>query len=73
MKMGLAARLSSFLSQCGRTLKLANKPGREELWLSAKICFLGIGAIGLIGFVIKLLSAAITGSLGGTTNSTTTG
>lgn len=55
MKMGLR----SFLSQCARTLKLAVKPGKSELWLSIKICFLGIGAVGLIGFVIKLLASAI--------------
>jgi protein translocase SEC61 complex gamma subunit len=51
--------LRSFLAQCARTLKLAVKPGRSELWLSIKICLLGIGAIGLIGFVIKLLSSAL--------------
>lgn len=55
MKMGLR----SFLSQCARTLKLAVKPGKSELWLSVKICFLGIGVVGLIGFVIKLLTSAI--------------
>ena len=52
----------SFLSQCARTLKLAVKPGRSELWLSIKISLLGIGAIGLIGFVIKLLSLAAGGA-----------
>ena len=51
--------LRSFLTQAGRTLKLAVKPGREELWLSIKICLLGISAVGLIGFVIKLISAAL--------------
>ena len=51
--------LRSFLSQCARTLKLAIKPGRSELWLSIKICFLGVCAIGLIGFVIKLVSTAL--------------
>jgi protein translocase SEC61 complex gamma subunit len=52
----------SFLSQCARTLKLAVKPGRSELWLSIKISLLGIGAIGLVGFVIKLLSFAVGGA-----------
>ena len=52
----------SFLSQCARTLKLAIKPGRTELWLSIKISFLGIGAIGLVGFVIKLFSFAVGGA-----------
>jgi protein translocase SEC61 complex gamma subunit len=37
-------------------LKLATKPDREELWLSIRICFLGIIVIGLIGFIIKLLA-----------------
>ena len=54
--------IRSFLSQCARTLKLAVKPGRSELWLSIKISLLGIGAIGLIGFVIKLLSLAAGGA-----------
>jgi protein translocase SEC61 complex gamma subunit len=51
--------LRSFLAQCARTLKLAVKPGRSELWLSIKICFLGIGVIGLVGFLIKLLSSVL--------------
>jgi len=54
--------MRSWLSQAARTLKLAIKPGREELWLSIKISFLGIGVVGLIGFVIKLLSYAIGGA-----------
>ena len=51
--------LKSWLTQAGRTLKLATKPGREELWLSIKISLLGIGVVGLVGYVIKLLSWAI--------------
>jgi protein translocase SEC61 complex gamma subunit len=58
--------MKSWLSQAARTLKLAVKPGREELWLSIKISFLGIGAVGLIGFLIKLISMAV----GGATSST---
>ena len=51
--------LRSFLSQSARTLKLAVKPGGSELWLSVKICFLGIGVIGLVGFIIKLMSSVL--------------
>jgi preprotein translocase subunit Sss1 len=40
-------------------MQLAKKPGREELWLSIKICFLGVGVIGVLGFVIKLISGII--------------
>lgn len=60
--------LRSFLAQCARTLKLATKPGRSEIWLSVKICFLGIGAIGLVGFAIKLLASVLTPSSTGTTS-----
>jgi len=63
--------IRSFLSQCARTLKLAVKPGRSELWLSIKISLLGIGAVGLVGFVIKLLSFAAGGATAA--SSTTTG
>ena len=60
--------LRDFLAQCARTVKLAVKPGRSELWLSIKICLLGIAAIGLIGFIIKLLSSVL--QPGGTTTTT---
>jgi protein translocase SEC61 complex gamma subunit len=42
-------------------LKLAKKPGRTELWLSIKVCFIGILAIGGLGFIIKLISNAFPG------------
>jgi protein translocase SEC61 complex gamma subunit len=51
--------IKSWLTQAARTLKLAVKPGREELWLSIKISLLGIGVIGLIGFVIKIISYSL--------------
>ncbi len=57
--------IQSWLTQAARTLKLAVKPGREELWLSVKISLLGIGAVGLIGFVVKLLSFAVGGATSG--------
>ena len=59
--------LRSFFKSASRLLKLATKPGRTELWLSIKICLLGIIAIGGIGFIIKLISFALTGSGGPST------
>ena len=58
--------IKSWLQQAGRTLKLASKPGREELWLSIKISLLGVGVVGLIGFVIKVISFAIPGGASST-------
>jgi len=61
--------IKSWLTQAGRTLKLANKPGREELWLSIKISLLGIGVVGLVGYIVKLLAWAL-GSSGAASSTT---
>jgi len=53
--------LRSFLNSASRILKLSKKPGREELWLSMKICFLGVLVIGVLGYIIKLISGMIQG------------
>jgi protein translocase SEC61 complex gamma subunit len=59
--------IKSWITQAGRTLKLAIKPGREELWLSIKISLLGIGIVGIIGYIIKLLSWALGSSAASST------
>ena len=53
--------LGSFLESVERLLKLASKPGREEVWLSIKIGIAGISILGIIGFVIRFISAMIQG------------
>ncbi len=58
--MGIASSLKSWT----RALKLAKKPGRTELWLSIKICTLGITVIGVVAFIIKFISAALQGFAG---------
>jgi len=60
-----ALGLNSFIKSCLRLLRLARKPRRTELWLTIKICSAGIILIGMIGFVIKLLSAFISGAFPG--------
>jgi protein translocase SEC61 complex gamma subunit len=56
---GAAMGLRSFLSSVVKMLKLAKKPGKDELWLSIKICLLGIVLVGVLGFVIKLISGLL--------------
>lgn len=51
--------LRSFLSSAAKLLKLSKKPSRDELWLSVKICLLGIAAVGAVGFIVKFVSAAL--------------
>jgi len=54
--------LRSFFTAASRLLKLATKPGRTELWLSIKICFLGTIVIGGIGFIIQLIGSVLPGA-----------
>lgn len=38
-----------------RVMKMAKKPNFEEFWLFAKLTILGVGILGLIAFIIRLL------------------
>jgi len=53
--------LREFLSSCARMLKRARKPSRREIWLMARICVIGVVAVGLVGFVIRLLMLSLMG------------
>ena len=48
--------IRGFLKQCERVLRVSKKPDNEEYKTVAKVTGLGIIVIGLIGFVISLLS-----------------
>lgn len=51
--------LRSFIKASLRLLKLARKPDRDELWISVKICFLGMLIVGVIGFVIYFIASLL--------------
>jgi protein translocase SEC61 complex gamma subunit len=51
--------LKSFLKSSARLLRLAKKPGGSELWLSVKICFLGVFAVGAVAFLIKFIASVV--------------
>lgn len=51
--------IRGFLKQCERVLRVSKKPDNEEYKTVAKVTGLGIILIGVIGFVISLLSQAI--------------
>ena len=53
--------LRSFLSSARRLMKLAIKPGRDELWISIRICVLGVLVIGALGYIIKIISSFLQG------------
>ncbi len=51
--------LGGWVEDLKRTLKVARKPGWEDLWTTFKITFLGFSVVGLVGFVIQLIAAVI--------------
>lgn len=44
-----------------RMARLAKKPSRKEVWLSIRISLLGMVAMGLIAFIIKLIFTLVVG------------
>jgi len=52
-------RLASFARSCVRMLKLSVKPSRREFWLSVKISVISVGAIGIVGFIVRLIASLL--------------
>lgn len=52
---GIKVKLKSFLSQCGRVWQLLRKPTMEEFKMISKVSAIGLGLIGLLGFIIAVL------------------
>ena len=49
--------LNEFIQSAGRLLRTLSRPDWKTYWMSIKIVFAGIGLIGAIGYIIKLLGA----------------
>ncbi len=45
----------TFMASTRRLIHVAQKPAREEVMLLIKISLLGVGIIGGIGFVVRIL------------------
>ncbi|RLG52460.1 MAG: protein translocase SEC61 complex subunit gamma [Thermoproteota archaeon] len=56
---GAIVKIREILSDISRTLQVARKPTREEIWTTFKICFLGLLLVGFFGFTIKFISTLI--------------
>ncbi len=52
----------TFIKQCQRVLKVSRKPDREEFINVAKVTGIGIIIIGVIGFIIIIISQLIQGT-----------
>jgi protein translocase SEC61 complex gamma subunit len=47
--------VKEFIESTRRLFQVTTKPGREELWLMIKISLVGIGVVGAIGFMVRIL------------------
>ena len=53
--------LNDFLQSVDRLLRTLSKPDWKTYFLSVKIVFAGVGILGAIGFLIKLISISLAG------------
>jgi protein translocase SEC61 complex gamma subunit len=51
--------LNEFFQSADRLLRTLSRPDWKTYWMSIKIVFAGIGLMGAIGFVIRLLAAVL--------------
>ncbi len=49
------ARFRTFLSECGRVLRVTKKPDRLEFITIVKVSALGIALVGLVGFTLQMM------------------
>ncbi|MDI6798475.1 MAG: protein translocase SEC61 complex subunit gamma [Candidatus Aenigmarchaeota archaeon] len=52
-------RIKETLQNYKRVLSISKKPDREEFFSTARICLIGIGIIGIIGFLIYMIAILI--------------
>jgi protein translocase SEC61 complex gamma subunit len=53
--------LNDFLQSADRLLRTLSKPDWKTYFLSVKIVFAGVGLLGAIGFLVKLISISLAG------------
>ena len=54
-------RIKDMLDNYKRVLQIARKPDREEFIHTAKICGAGMGIVGVLGFILYLISTVFIG------------
>ena len=59
MVIAIFTKLKSFALECRRVLTVTKKPTRDELMSIVKVAGIGIGLIGLIGFVLSIINRLV--------------
>ena len=52
-------KIKSFVVQCGRVWQLLTKPSKQEFKTISIVSAIGLGVVGLIGFLIAILMTVI--------------
>jgi len=52
---GKIDRLKAFIVECKRVLRVTKKPDKQEFLTIVKISAIGMGVIGIIGFIVHFL------------------
>lgn len=47
--------LTEFIESSRRLLQATTRPSREELWMLFRISMLGVVALGVIGFMVRVI------------------
>jgi len=48
-------KVKPFISQCRRVWRVLKKPDTKEYKVTAKVAAVGLGVIGLIGFILSII------------------
>jgi len=51
--------LNEFFQSADRLLRTLSRPDWTTYWMSLKIVFAGIGVLGIIGYIIRLMSSVL--------------
>jgi len=51
--------LNEFFQSADRLLRTLTRPDWKTYWMSIKIVFAGIGLMGAVGYIVKLLAAVL--------------
>ena len=57
--MAIKEKIGSFLQQCARVWHLLRKPSLEEWKMVSKVSAIGLGIIGLLGFLISVIMSFV--------------
>jgi|GEM_PF-515416 len=57
LKLNVYEKIKNYI----RVLKIAKKPNLSEFSESFKICLMGLGIVGIVGFVVYLISVLFLG------------